>query len=126
MPSVFGTRVAFHFHRPACFSGHFKNVCHQNGTLHHSSSAQNVDVNPKFSKHFRTPNLVVLSITTTVNLLRLKTFAVFVLLHKRFGVFTRRHCLVRNRRFGTTCMFHHLGLKVNPELPSDPDAGTYN
>ena len=62
-------------------------MCHQNGTLYHSSSAQNVDVNPKFSKHFRTPNLLVLSITTTVNLLRLKTFAVFVLLHKKFGGF---------------------------------------
>jgi hypothetical protein len=37
------------------------------------------------------------------------------LLCKIFWVFTRHCFLVRNQRFGTTCLSHLQGVKVNEE-----------
>jgi hypothetical protein len=40
----------------------------------------------------------------------LKASAAVVMLYKIFWVFTRRRFLVRNERFGTTCLSHLQGL----------------
>jgi hypothetical protein len=48
--------------------------------------------------------------------MRLKASTVVVMLYKVFWVFTQHHFLVRNQRFGTTCLSHLQGLEVNETL----------
>jgi hypothetical protein len=43
-------------------------------------------------------------------------FVTVVMLYKKFYAFTRRHFLVRNQRFGTTCVFHLQGLEVSVKM----------
>jgi hypothetical protein len=49
------------------------------------------------------------------------------MLSKGFWVFARGRCfMVRNRRFGTTCLFHFQAFEViqnNLVLPRDPEGG---
>ena len=44
--------------------------------------------------------------------MQLKASAAVVLFYKSFWVFTRRHFLVRNQRFETTCVSHVQGLEI--------------
>ena len=50
-------------------------------------------------------------------------FMTVVMLYKRSYAFTRRHFLVRNQRFRTTCVFYLQGLEVSVKmgLTSSPE-----
>jgi hypothetical protein len=47
------------------------------------------------------------------------------MLYKIFWVFTRRRFLVRNQRFGTTCLSHPQGLELNEERMSGGEKRAY-
>ena len=74
-------------------------------------------------------SLYILDGIETATIMSVSNIRIDTILSKCFWVFARRrYFMVRNERFGTTCLSHLQGLEVIQEeeakLPRDPEDGT--